>query len=294
MFSAEEAYGCLGRGLSAGLARLYMKISDHDTIFNIFETINLYYNCLISMLCRGKEVPRQGVAVFCSAMRKQIYRIDIYQYIHGAARAITVFLLAAALLPASGFSQDTKAGLKSIRSGKTKTRAAGAMDLAKGRDKAASDGLVSAVKAEKDPDVRLHLVDAMGNVGGAAAAAELAGLARNDLSADVRAMSCLKLGTLNDKTSVPALKEIALNDKEETSVRIAAAGGLTFYLDEAGVPGVFEEVLKGKNTALKTGVVNALARVKRNETGRRLIELAAKDPAPAVKTAAEQLLKDDK
>ena len=202
-------------------------------------------------------------------------------------------MLAALLLPAASFSQDTKTGLKNLKSGSPKTRAAGAIGLAKGGDKAASAGLISALRAEKDPEVRMHMADAVGTIGDAAAAAELSALAKSDPSPDVRGFSCLKLGLLKDKTAVPLLKEIALDAKERDTVRLSAAGALTFHMEEAGVPAVFEALLRGESKVLKSGALDALARLKKQDSARRLIEIASRDADPDVKGAAEKLLKDE-
>lgn len=53
-----------------GVERSSRRAPVRSYIYNICETLFLYYNSLISVLCRNKEVQRQGVAVFCLPMTR--------------------------------------------------------------------------------------------------------------------------------------------------------------------------------------------------------------------------------
>ncbi|HAN04148.1 MAG TPA: hypothetical protein DCQ25_02610 [Elusimicrobia bacterium] len=209
-------------------------------LFNVCETINLYYNGLISVLCREKILPRQGLAVFCLPMPKLILLIII-------AASTAAFAADAAAqdrgAAESGFAdKDFRNRRKALESlGEVKEpwkmdllkkslsdedpviREKAARLIGKSKDKAAYKLLTDSLKSS-DNDTRLGAIDGLRDLGDKRAAAPLAALLSHP-DRNTRWKAAEALGSLKSDNGVAALQKAAAQDKDEF-VRKAAVESL--------------------------------------------------------------------
>lgn len=175
--------------------------------FNICETINLYYNGLITVLCREKNFMRQGLVVFCRHMNSLI---------------ITIILLAAPALFAAGNPQTITVEDEALKS----ARRARLAELAAVEKNPAATRVapLKALLADKDPLVRGEAARALGRSKAPAALEELSsGLANED--ANVRWGSAEGLAELGDRRGVPALLKALGHAERNTRWKAAQALG---------------------------------------------------------------------
>jgi len=192
-------------------------------LFNVCETINLYYNGLISVHCRGKILSRQGLAVFCLPMPKLILKILIIAI---------VFAAPAYAQPQASFTdKEVKERIAVLKDSKKDpdSRIEAARDLGKANTKAARKALRAAMRKEKNPGVKARLVDAFGEKPDKDAVKELGDMAREDESSDSRSAAVRALGFSRDASVVPLLIEKFNDQNEELGVRLRAADALTQY-----------------------------------------------------------------
>jgi len=209
---------CQGRHLPARPA-----VRPLSWLFNVCETINIYYNGLISVHCREKIFPRQGLAVFCLSMPKLILKILI----------IAIVLAAPAYAqPRAAFTdKEVKERIAVLKDAKKDpdSRMEAARDLGKANTKAARKALRAAMRKEKNPGVKARLVEAFGEKPDKAAVEELGDMAREDESSDSRSAAVRALGFSRDASVVPLLIEKFNDQNEELGVRLRAADALTQY-----------------------------------------------------------------
>ena len=214
-------------------------------LFNVCETINLYYNGLISVHCREKIFPRQGLVVFCLPMPELILKILIIAIALAAPAAVFAADAAAQDRGASesGLAdKDFRNRRKALENlGEVKEpwkmdllknslsdedpviREKAARLIGKSKDKAAYKLLVDSLKSS-DKDTRLGAIDGLRDLGDKRAAAPLAALFSHP-DRNTRWKAAEALGSLRSDGGVAALQKAAAQDKDEL-VRKAAVESL--------------------------------------------------------------------
>lgn len=222
-------------------------------LFNVCETMILYYNVLISM-----HDPRSsrklfgdagaGLVCFCLSMR-----------------TLGFILLMAAAVPS--FAQD--AAQKAFTDSEVRERVTRLKDTDTGRKLGAiadlgrahgsvraRNALISELKREKNPHIRARIVDALGEKPDKAAADELVKIARTDKDADAR-VAAVRSMAFAGEAYVPLLIEKFNDEGEELGIRLRAADSLTRYPTDK----VFAALAAGLDNAagaIRTQVVVSL------------------------------------
>lgn len=130
--------------------------------------------------------------------------------------------------------------------------------------------LLTALVEEKDPDLRVGLVDALGRVGCAEAVPVLAALAAARQESDVlRGSACAALGRIGEAEAVPHLKELAARP----------ARGLT-------------AILRPGSGAVRAAALRALGAFVEDVEVRAFLTEAADDRDPLISAAAREALRD--
>jgi HEAT repeat protein len=206
-----------------------------------------------------------------------------------AAAACVAYLCSSAL---AADNADLQNRVQRLQSQKPGDRAVAVQEIGKsGAGREAAKALSDRLASEKDPQVRTGIANTLGTVQSRESAGVLLRLAKEDASADVRSSSCLSLGALGDKTALPVLKEIALNEREDDNVRISAASALASYIREPGVADTLSKLLKGSNTVVKFGTVNALRTCRSTAEGKALLAITADDSNEDTRALSRELLK---
>lgn len=185
---------------------------------------------------------------------------------------------------------NVKARVADLKSKNVKTRIAAALELGRGKKSEASGDLIRALGQEKNAEVRMHGVAALGSMEGEPARAELRSRAVNDPSHDVRAQSCLALGKVHDASVVPLLAGIALDRNEQETVRLSAVSSLSFHLGVENAEKTLEQIISRENGTLVFGTVNCLRHTRQTKAGARLLELAAKRPEKDISALSGEIL----
>ena len=182
------------------------------------------------MLCRGKEVPLQGVAVFCAPMNTLILLISLSMVPAVFAAAPATEDLPAiekglsdsdfknrrqALKKVEGLKSPRKLELlkKSLSDSDPEMRERSARLLGKSRDKAAYKVLADSLAAASVRD-RLPLMGALGDLGDKRAVKPLAALLA-DPDRDTRLKAAEVLGRLKSDDAVTPLLSAASGDNDE-------------------------------------------------------------------------------
>lgn len=254
----------LGKVAAAPQARREISRSG---LFNICETINLYYNGLISVLCREKNFARQGLVVFCRHMNRLI---------------LTIILFAA---PAVFAAEKPKAQAKTItvedEALKSARRAAMA-EIAAAEKKPGAAAALKAKLSDNDPLVRGEAARALGGTKASGALEELtAGLGNSDKH--TRWGAAEGLARLGDKRAVPAL--IGALAHQERNTRWKAAQALGDLKDARAVDPLITAARSDKDRNVRMAAIEAL--LKTGGTGARaaLNDLSS-DPDQEVKAWA--------
>lgn len=226
---------------AAGVPKLSERVPACARIFNICATQNLYYNDLISVLCRERDFARQGPVSFLPDMAEQMTANDALKSIRArvVAPVLRVFLpvlsaLFFLVLPQLSSSvraqePDVQSVIRELSDKSDSARAAAARKLGAAADPRAGKALSDGLKTEKNPYVRSRLVEAIGKRSDAGSAAELSAIARTDADEDSRLAAVAALGNSRQASVVPVLLEKFGDTKETLGVRLRAADALANY-----------------------------------------------------------------
>lgn len=267
--------------------------------FNVCETINLYYNDLIVVLCPGNVPTGQGPVIFLSTMRKNVNSI-IHGYLNIAAfsRALAAALVVAVLSPVPAFSQEkpqTAAGPRTVeaiqadlRAPEMKLRRAALQELRRSTSPLKID-LLKAEMDNGDPLVRGGAVRALGETGDKSVlpalfealsssdtqtrlgAIEALGLLKDpsaveplagllqDKSKNIRWSAVLALGAIGGRQAVAPLLGAA-ETESVTYVRQAAIEALGEIGDNSAAPAL-RKLLKDKDEAVGRKAASALVKL---------------------------------
>lgn len=276
MFIASAYEYLIGgaRALARALPRPIVSSRSCDRKFNISETINLYYNGLISLLCRAKDTPRQGGSVFCMKL--------------SAAIIISLMPLSAA------FAQyDPKSDISDLRSKTPALRQAASHRLARSGGAQDREKLRDALRAESSPAVRAAMTEALAQNQGPEDTAELISVVARDASKAVRMAAVYALGYSRSAAAAEALRTLLAAGKEDRDVRQQAAAALANYpAFPETYPALLAAASDGDEAVRAQALVslcNAYAFSRRAEVKARL-NAALNDASPLVKKAAADRL----
>ncbi len=253
------------------------RVPDRFKLFNIPETITLYYNVLILELCRFKELTRQGAYAFIPSMAKLL---------------LSIIMLSSAPLFAADAKQQGKPEVKIAERerGFATEREKGLSDLrAAGRSK--GPGRAAAFKklfSHKDPLVRGEAAKELGRSGDPAAYAELTSVLKST-DEETRNGAVYGLAALKDKRAAGSVAELLTHENRSTRWAAAyalgelkAAGAVPALAKAAGEDADREVRLAALEALLKTGGVQA----------KIAINGLAGDADPGIRAAAANALKE--
>lgn len=209
-------------------------------LFNICETFILYYNGVISVLCRERNPARQGVAVFCRRMNALLIMIFLLsapaafvagkepgrpgtvtvedEALKSARRAALAEIAAAEMKPGAAAALRQKLSDKDPL-----VRGEAAEAMGRSKDPAALAALTEALRSE-DGHTRLGAIGGLAALGDRAAVAPLAGALSHE-DRKTRWKAAQALGSLKDARAADALIAAARSDKYRY-VRLAAIEAL--------------------------------------------------------------------
>ena len=242
-------------------------------IYNICETLFLYYNGLISVLCRDKKNQRQGLVVFCLSMLKL---------------SLIVLLISAS----AAFAADTNEDLKLV-SGKASAERLSAIErVSRSRDPRALQSLRSGLKAEKNKITRARIIEALGNVASPEAAPDLITELKGAQDENSRFAAASSLALSRSAAGRAAL--IAVVPSSDTlSVRLASANSLTYYPPDDGIYACFSAALKDPLPEMRAQALTSLSLsfgVSRRKEVKAALQAASSDISGLVKKAAAERL----
>jgi len=253
-------------------------------------------------IATAKIILLQSKIVFAKFLRCSLFNF-IGSIISQMKKFVKKFLLILLLITLSTYQPiyclyaqqiDVKTKIKELKSKDPKVRAQAVDVLEKHKKKEAVGEIVKALKVEKDATVRIHIVHSLGSIGDKTATVDLIKTAKEDKSRDVRAISCLSLGLLKDSSSLPTLKEILLNEKENENVRVSAGSALIlFFIEQPKVKEVLEVALFSKNRLVKLGLVDNLRHIARKIEGKYLLDIAKTDRDEEVKNLAMKIIQEN-
>lgn len=235
--------------------------------FNIHETINLYYNGLISVLCREKSFARQGLAVFFALMFKSLI----------ISALLAVPAVFAAAQPAAGPGADKTIAEKINAAGtenNTPAREKLYQELGESRAAAAVAVLSRAAMGDPEPGARIDAVLALRKIGGPAALKGLLEVLSAEKHKGVRIQTVNSLGFFSAPEALARLRDIAVNDPDK-DLRIAAVLALSRLGDAQTLTANFGSE---KDPAVKLAIVDAVGRTEEGENELQKIRAKNKDP----------------
>lgn len=235
--------------------------------FNIHETTILYYNGLISVLCREKSFARQGLVVFFALMFKSL--------IISALLAVPAAFAAAQ--PAADPGSDKSLAEKINAAGtenNTPAREKLYQELGESRDAAAVAVLSRAALGDPEPGARIDAVLALRKIGGPAALKGLLEVLSAEKHKGVRIQAVNSLGFFSAPEALARLRDIAVNDPDK-DLRVAAVLALSRLGDAQTLTAGFDSE---KDPAVKLAIVDAVGRTEEGEKELGKIRAKNKDP----------------
>lgn len=277
MFSAGAAYGYLRTIMSRqeGAVACFNAIAKK---FNISETIVLYYNSLISMLCRERNIARQGLVYICRTMKRLSFIILALAAPAAAAEEEAPppnpqIELAAAQAPRLD-SADMQERLDAINKLSALPEGGGA------------ELLYARFPAEDDAYARVSMTEAFAALRSTTALAGLL-LALEDTNPSVRQAALIALSSFDQEAAViPALERLAASEVDERVLRAAARTLGSYRDDRAADAAAYLLALEGR-PELQLLAVEALGRMGTPRAGAAL-DAAARERGGAVKKAAAE------
>jgi HEAT repeat protein len=274
MFSAGSAYEYL-RGAAPRFGRAIKGFNRARVIFSICETINLYYNGVISMLCRGKRSPLQGCVFFL--MR-------------------TVAALIIVLLPLSAVygQYDSKKDLADLRSKTPEQRLSAAHKLAGKGSAKDKQKLREAVQAEKEAPVKSGMAEALAAGQTGEDTAGLVALLAPAEHQAVRASAAYSLGFSRTAAARDALLARLADAGEDKAVRLQAASSLLNYSAAPEVYAALRALCSDPDSELRAQGLTSFSQaygLSRPEAVKPLLSAALADASPLVRKAAAAQLR---
>lgn len=272
-----------------GVERSSRRAPVRSYIYNICETLFLYYNSLISKLCRDREVARQGLVVFCLSMLNLSLIILLLS-------PVGVFAAekkkSAPIAPAK--KQEAPAPVKVT----TKTDEALLLEhrarLAEitNIEKAPGAAKASALKSmlsDKNPLVRGEAAEAIGKTKDPVALGELSTAIKSE-DEHTRWGAIRGMGALGDKKALQPL--IAALGHPEYNTRWKAAQALGELKDAGAVDALAAAAGSDKNKNVRLAAIEALMKIGGSKAA-SAAEALKNDPDPEIKAwagaAAEKL-----
>lgn len=223
-----------------GVERSSGRALDRSYIYNICETPFLYYNSLISVLCRDREVPRQGLVVFYLSMANLCLIILLLSPVGVFAAEKTI----AEKINAAGTEKELPKREKLYR------------ELGDSRDAAAVAVLSRAALSDAEPGARIDAILALRKIGGPEALKGLLAALAAEKHKGARIQAVNALGFFNAPEALAELRRTAGNDPDK-DLRIAAVMALSRLNDAETLAAGFDAE---KDPAAKLAIVDALGR----------------------------------
>ena len=178
---------------------------------------------------------------------------------------IVVVVFAVAAISAFGADtqsadgQNVKQQISRLNSSSPSQRIEALRDISRGGKHAElGKALADRLAVEKDPGVRNEIYTAIGEVGGKESAKALSDKLKTETDKGARRRAILSLGQTQDDASVPVLRLIFLDEKEDMGARLQAGNALSYIPVEASVKAL-EEGLTNKNPAIRLQAVSSLS-----------------------------------
>jgi len=241
-------------------------------IFNVHETITLYYNCLITVLCRDKKASRQGACTFAPSMIKLL---------------LSIIVLSCAPVRAADNTQQVKPEVKTaadqdsafIRARKDRLAEISAHVKTGG---AAAVASLKKLQGDKDPLVRGEAVAALGRTKDPSAFAALAAVLKST-DTHSRWGAVDGLAQLTDGRAVPLLIS-ALGHADRTT-RWKAAEALGALKDARAADALVSVAMAEKDKNVRLAAIEALMGIGGAKAEAALSALK-NDPDPEIKAKA--------
>lgn len=252
---------------AAGVLRSSWRTFTVARILNICATEILYYNDLISVLCREKSFARQGLAVFFVLMFKSLM-------IFALLAAPAAF---AAAQPAAGAAAgDNPPAVKAGAVGAGKdlpAREKHYRELGEARDASAVEVLGRAALGDPEPGARVDAVLALRKIGGPAALKALLEALAAEKHKGVRIQAVNSLGFFSAPEALARLRDTAVNDPDK-DLRVAAVLALSRLGDAQTLTAGFDSE---KDPSVKLAIVDAVGRTEDGEKELEKIRAKNKD-----------------
>lgn len=229
-------------------------------VYNIRETMFLYYNSLIFALCREKEVQRQGLAVFCPPMLK-LSLFVLLLAAPGAFAAPGGDISVAEKIAVAGTEKEISKREKLYR------------ELGDARDGAATAVLSRAALSDAEPGARIDAILALRKIGGPEALKGLLEALSKEKHKGVRIQAVNSLGFFNAPEALARLRDTARNDPDK-DLRTSAAMALARLNDAQALSDNFAVET---DTSVKLGIIDALGRVEGGEKELKKLKAGSKD-----------------
>ena len=279
-----------------GVERSSRRAPARSYIYNISETLFLYYNSLISMLCREKEVQRQGLAVFCLSMIKLCLIVLLLSPVGvfaaekkkaAPAKKRTAPSAAVKKQPAPPpVKVTTKTDEVMLQEQRARLDEISAIEKAPGAAKAAS---LKPMLSDKNPLIRGEAAEAIGKTKEPAALGELSAAVKSE-DDHTRWGAVRGLAALGDKKALPPL--IAALGHPEYNTRWKAAQALGELKDAGAVDALAAAAGSDKSKNVRLAAIEALMKIGGAKAA-AAAEGLKNDPDPEIKAwagaAAEKL-----
>ena len=276
--------------VAKGTGRSSRRAPARSYIYNISETLFLYYNSLISMLCREKEVQRQGLAVFCSRMTK-LYLIVLILMPAGVFAAEKKKPAPAAKKQSSASAPakkqqepapvkvTTKTDEALLREHRARLDEISAIEKSPG---AAKTPALKPMLSDKNPLVRGEAAEAIGKTKDQTAFGELSTAIKSE-DDHTRWGAVRGLAALGDNKAVPLL--ITALGHPEGNTRWKAAQALGELKDARAVDALAEAARSDKSRNVRLAAIEALMKIGGNKAA-AAAEGLKNDPDPEIKAWA--------
>jgi len=212
------------------------------------------------MLCREKEVQRQGLAVFCSHMTNLCL--------------IVLILMPVGVFAAAGADKNLNEKIAAAGTEKELSKREGLYrELGDARDKAAAAVLSRAALSDAEPGARIDAILALRKIGGPEALKGLLEALSKEKHKGVRIQAVNSLGFFNAPEALARLRDTARNDPDK-DLRTSAAMALARLNDTQTLSDNFAVET---DTNAKLGIIDALGRVEGGENELKKLKAKSKD-----------------
>jgi HEAT repeat protein len=151
--------------------------------------------------------------------------------------------------------------IQMLNSGNSSQRINAARELSQhGKNFEADRAMADQLSNEKDTSVRRTLYETIGGPGGRESAKVLRDKVKSEKGKGARQMAIHALGRTQDAGSVPTLRSLFLDEKENISARLQAGNALS-YINAGESVRALEEGLKDKNPTIRLQAASALSSI---------------------------------